>query len=42
VLFAFNDLPTMKALGLYREEAYVDNGGYQPVETRELAGAATR
>jgi gentisate 1,2-dioxygenase len=42
VLFSFNDLPTMKALALYREEAYVDNGGYQPVETRELAGAAAR
>jgi len=28
-LFAFNDLPVMRALGLYREEAYGDNGGYQ-------------
>jgi gentisate 1,2-dioxygenase len=30
-LFAFNDLPVMAALGLYREEAYGDNGGRQPL-----------
>lgn len=30
-LFAFHDLPVMRALGLYREEAFGDNGGYQPV-----------
>ena len=30
-LFTFNDLPVMQALGLYREEAFGDNGGYQPV-----------
>jgi gentisate 1,2-dioxygenase len=30
-LFTFNDLPVMQALGLYREEAYGDNGGQQPV-----------
>ncbi|SEE42631.1 gentisate 1,2-dioxygenase [Rhizobiales bacterium GAS188] len=30
-LFAFNDLPVMRALGLYREEAFGDNGGYQLV-----------
>jgi|TARA_R110001583_G_scaffold195356_1_gene372194 gentisate 1,2-dioxygenase len=29
-LFCFNDLPVMRALGLYREEALADNGGYQP------------
>jgi gentisate 1,2-dioxygenase len=30
-LFTFNDLPVMHALGLCREEAFGDNGGYQPV-----------
>ena len=30
-LFAFNDLPVMRALGLYREEAFGDNGGHQLV-----------
>ena len=30
-LFAFNDMPVMNALGLYREEAYGDNGGQQPL-----------
>ena len=29
-LFCFNDLPVMRALGLYREEALADNGGHQP------------
>ncbi|MBS0560642.1 MAG: cupin domain-containing protein [Proteobacteria bacterium] len=29
-LFSFNDLPVMRALGLYREEAFGDNGGHQP------------
>jgi gentisate 1,2-dioxygenase len=33
-LFSFNDLPVMRSLGLYREEAYVPNGGYQAVEAR--------
>jgi gentisate 1,2-dioxygenase len=28
-LFAFHDLPVTKALGLYKEEAYGDNGGHQ-------------
>jgi len=28
-LFTFNDLPVMRALGLYREETYRDNGGHQ-------------
>lgn len=31
VLFSFHDLPAMRSLGLYREEAYTDNGGHQPV-----------
>jgi gentisate 1,2-dioxygenase len=30
-LFAFTDTPLMKALGLYREEAYTAHGGQQPV-----------
>jgi gentisate 1,2-dioxygenase len=30
-LFAFHDLPVMRALGLYREQAYGENGGYQPI-----------
>jgi gentisate 1,2-dioxygenase len=30
-LFTFNDLPVMNALGLYREEAFGDNGGRQPL-----------
>ncbi len=30
-LFCFHDLPVMKSLGLYREEALKDNGGHQPV-----------
>jgi len=39
VLFSFNDLPTMKALAVYREEAYVENGGHQLLaRTVELAG----
>src|SRR5438067_1566920 len=36
-LFSFNDLPTMRALALYREEEYVENGGHQAVE--QAAGA---
>jgi gentisate 1,2-dioxygenase len=31
VLFSFDDLPAMLALGLYREEFYPDNGGHQPI-----------
>jgi gentisate 1,2-dioxygenase len=31
VLFSFSDLPSMHALGLYREEAYADHGGHQPM-----------
>ncbi|MDX3895008.1 cupin domain-containing protein [Pusillimonas sp.] len=30
-LFCFNDLPVMKSLGLYREEALKENDGHQPV-----------
>jgi gentisate 1,2-dioxygenase len=30
-LFTFNDLPVMLSLGLYREEAFGDNGGQQPL-----------
>lgn len=30
-LFCFNDLPVMNALGLYREEAFGENAGHQPV-----------
>lgn len=29
VLFSFSDVPSMQALGLFREEALADNGGYQ-------------
>ena len=29
-LFCLNDLPVMRALGLYREEALADNDGHQP------------
>jgi len=38
VLFSFNDLPTMRALAVYREEEYAENGGHQTV--RELVNAA--
>ena len=30
-LFSFNDFPVMRALGFFREEAYADNDGHQPV-----------
>jgi gentisate 1,2-dioxygenase len=29
VLFSFSDMPSIQALGLYREEALADNGGHQ-------------
>jgi gentisate 1,2-dioxygenase len=29
VLFSIQDIPVLKSLGLYREEAYKDNGGHQ-------------
>jgi gentisate 1,2-dioxygenase len=32
-LFAFHDLPVMRSLGLYREEAFGDNEGRQPPAT---------
>ncbi len=34
-LFAFHDLPVMHALGLYREEAFGENGGHQPIPENE-------
>ena len=30
-LFCLSDLPVMRALGLYREQAFGDNGGRQPI-----------
>ncbi len=30
-LFSFHDLPAMRALNLYRSEAFADHGGHQPV-----------
>ncbi|MEJ2626232.1 MAG: cupin domain-containing protein [Pseudolabrys sp.] len=30
-LFTFNDLPVIESLGFYREEAFGDNGGHQPL-----------
>ena len=30
-LFCLSDLPVMRSLGLYREQAFADNGGVQPV-----------
>lgn len=30
-LFSFNDMPVMQSLGLYREEAFPEGGGHQPV-----------
>jgi gentisate 1,2-dioxygenase len=32
-LFAFNDLPVMRSLGLYREEAFGDNEGRQKLSS---------
>ena len=31
VLFSFSDIPSMVALGLYREEALAENGGHQAI-----------
>jgi gentisate 1,2-dioxygenase len=31
VLFCLSDLPVMRALGLYREQAFGENGGHQPL-----------
>ncbi|MBN9358923.1 MAG: cupin domain-containing protein [Herbaspirillum huttiense] len=36
-LFCFSDLPVMEKLGLYREEAYAENHGHQPVITPAAA-----
>ncbi|GAA0210309.1 gentisate 1,2-dioxygenase [Brevundimonas nasdae] len=33
-LFSFNDLPSIRALGLYREEALSENDGRQPILSR--------
>jgi gentisate 1,2-dioxygenase len=30
-LFCLSDIPVMRALGLYREEAFADNNGHQPI-----------
>jgi gentisate 1,2-dioxygenase len=30
-LFSFHDLPVMRALGLYREQALAENNGHQPI-----------
>jgi gentisate 1,2-dioxygenase len=30
-LFQFNDLPVINATGLYREQAWADNNGYQEI-----------
>ena len=30
-LFQFNDLPTIKKLGFYKERPYEENGGYQKI-----------
>ena len=36
-LFCFSDLPVMEKLGLYREEAYAEHHGHQPVITPAAA-----
>jgi gentisate 1,2-dioxygenase len=41
-LFTFNDLPVMHALGLWREEAFGDNDGQQPVMGSDPAGLTQR
>lgn len=33
-LFCLNDLPVMRALGLYHEQAFGENDGYQPVNQK--------
>lgn len=37
ILFSVHDTPVMQALGFYREQAYADHGGQQPV-ARLFAG----
>jgi gentisate 1,2-dioxygenase len=41
-LFTFNDLPVMHALGLWREEAFGDNGGQQRVMGTDPASLSPR
>jgi gentisate 1,2-dioxygenase len=31
ILFSVQDTPVMQALGLYREQAYTDHDGHQPM-----------
>jgi gentisate 1,2-dioxygenase len=31
MLFSIQDIPVFEALGLYREEAYAENDGHQPI-----------
>jgi gentisate 1,2-dioxygenase len=33
ILFSVHDTPVIQALGLYREQAYPDSGGHQPVRS---------
>ena len=40
-LFCFSDLPVMKALGLYREEALQDNGGQQRVAAASSSSSSS-
>lgn len=39
ILFSIQDTPVLTALGMYREEAYAEHGGHQPV-TGEFTGVA--
>ena len=32
VLFSFNDFPVMRSLSFWREEAYLENDGHQPIQ----------
>jgi gentisate 1,2-dioxygenase len=41
-LFCFSDLPVMQSLGLYREQAFPDGDGHQPVSTAETISERTR
>ncbi len=42
ILFSIQDRPVLEALGLYREEAFADNGGHQPVTSTFETGAGIR
>jgi gentisate 1,2-dioxygenase len=33
ILFSISDSPVLEKLGLYRSEAYAENGGHQPIES---------